>query len=75
VSPAAASAGLCAVCRHARVVGSRRGSRFWLCSRSRTDPQFPRYPALPVLRCAGHEAGPPLAGPAHGGEPVPAVEP
>ena len=54
--------GLCAACRYARVIGSRRGSRFWLCERSRIDPRFPRYPQLPVLRCAGYERGDPDAG-------------
>ncbi len=51
----AAPEGLCATCRHAREVENSRGSRFLLCERSRTDPRFPRYPPLPVLRCAGHE--------------------
>lgn len=46
--------GLCASCRHSREIPGAR-SRFWLCERSRTDPRFPRYPRLPVLRCAGHE--------------------
>lgn len=49
--------GLCASCRHTRVVESRAGSRFYLCQRSRTDPAFPRYPRLPVLRCRGYEPG------------------
>ena len=49
-------AGLCAGCRHSRVVTSKRGSGFRLCERSRTDPRFPRYPVLPVLRCDGFEA-------------------
>jgi len=31
-------------------------SVFWLCGRSRTEPEFPRYPRLPVLECAGFEA-------------------
>jgi hypothetical protein len=53
--------GLCAVCRHARVIENRRGSRFWLCALGRTDPRFPRYPQLPVLRCAGHQGGTPAA--------------
>lgn len=48
--------GLCGRCRHARTVRSRRGSRFWLCARSRSDPRFPRYPTLPVLSCAGFQA-------------------
>jgi hypothetical protein len=55
------SAGLCAVCRHARTVENRRGSRFWLCAMSRTDPRFPRYPPLPVLRCAGYSVGTPAS--------------
>jgi hypothetical protein len=49
--------GLCATCRHARVVEGAH-SRFWLCERSRTDPRFPRYPRLPVLACPGHEPPP-----------------
>jgi hypothetical protein len=51
-------AGLCATCRHSRVVTSGRGSVFRLCERSRTDPRFPRYPRLPVVRCDGYEQGP-----------------
>lgn len=47
--------GLCAVCRHHRVVQTRTGSRFYLCQRSQSDPDFPRYPRLPVLRCRGFE--------------------
>lgn len=47
--------GLCATCRCARVVETRTGSRFYLCRRSATDPRFPRYPRLPVLRCAGYD--------------------
>jgi len=54
--PRVPDAGLCNSCRHQRVVGTTRGSRFSLCERSREDPAYPRYPRLPVLRCAGHEA-------------------
>jgi hypothetical protein len=50
-------AGLCARCRHARAVETRRGSRFVLCDLSRTDPRFVRYPALPIVACAGFEPG------------------
>jgi hypothetical protein len=46
---------LCDSCRHQRVVANTRGSRFSLCLRSRTDPDYPRYPRLPVLECAGYE--------------------
>jgi hypothetical protein len=51
-------AGLCGTCRHSRVVATRRGSTFRLCERSATDPRYPRYPALPVLLCAGFEPPP-----------------
>ncbi len=50
--------GLCAACRYARILETRRGARFWLCQRSRTDPSYPRYPSLPVLACAGFEFQP-----------------
>ena len=49
--------GLCAVCIHARRVVSAKGSEFWLCAKSETDPRFPKYPRLPVLSCAGYERG------------------
>jgi hypothetical protein len=52
-------AGLCSVCRHRRVTGNRRGSRFYLCELSKSDARFPRYPALPVVRCAGFERADP----------------
>ncbi len=48
-------AGLCATCRHVRVVENRRGSRFYLCRRSELDPSFVRYPRLPVAQCRGYE--------------------
>lgn len=54
--------GLCASCVHHRSVVSDRGSHFHLCERSRTDPAYPRYPMLPVLRCAGHEPVEPAGG-------------
>lgn len=46
--------GLCGSCRHARVVENRKGSRFRLCLKSKTDPNFPRYPNLPVVACPGY---------------------
>jgi hypothetical protein len=46
--------GLCAECRHADVVRSAR-STFYRCRRSFTDARFPKYPALPVVECAGFE--------------------
>jgi hypothetical protein len=47
--------GLCATCAHGRRVTSTRGSVFLLCERSQSDPRYPKYPALPVLRCDGYE--------------------
>lgn len=48
-------AGLCAACVHVRLVRSGRGSAFYLCRRSESDPRFARYPRLPVVQCAGFE--------------------
>jgi hypothetical protein len=48
-------AGLCATCIHMRRIVSDRGSVFYLCELSKTDPTFPKYPRLPVLECAGFE--------------------
>jgi len=48
------SVGLCARCRYSRNVQGRR-SLFWFCERSRTDPQFVKYPRLPVVECPGFE--------------------
>lgn len=50
-------AGLCATCARARVVGNRRGSRFWMCTRSADDSRYPRYPRIPVVRCPGYDPG------------------
>lgn len=47
--------GLCGGCVNARRVESRRGSVFLLCELSKKDPRFPKYPALPVVRCPGYE--------------------
>ncbi len=47
--------GLCDSCVHQRVVRNTRGSSFSLCERSRTDPDYPKYPRVPVLSCPGHE--------------------
>jgi hypothetical protein len=47
--------GLCASCRHARIITSARGSQFVLCEKSKTDARFARYPALPIVECLGYE--------------------
>ena len=45
--------GLCAICVHLELVGSKR-SVFVRCGLSDEDDRFLRYPPLPVLRCSGH---------------------
>ena len=49
-------AGLCATCQHQQIVRNTRGSTFSLCRRSKTEPEYPRYPRLPVAACRGWEA-------------------
>lgn len=51
------SPGLCGSCMNARIIESRRGSRFYMCELSRVDPAFPKYPPLPVVRCSGYAPG------------------
>ena len=51
-------AGLCADCRHARVIRNDRGSVFYQCGKHFEDPTFPKYPRLPVLECRGYERKP-----------------
>ena len=48
--------GLCFCCRHMRVVRTGRGSAFYLCQHSAVDPSYPKYPRLPVIRCAAYRA-------------------
>ena len=49
------NAGLCDTCVHQRIVRNTRGSTFSLCERSKTEPEYPRYPRLPVTACHGYE--------------------
>lgn len=46
--------GLCGSCVNARIIESKRGSRFYMCELSRVDPAFPKYPPLPVIACSGY---------------------
>ncbi len=50
----ALGAGLCADCTHAAFIESDRGSVFLQCQLSFTDPDFAKYPRLPVLVCKGY---------------------
>jgi hypothetical protein len=46
--------GLCSNCRYARTITSDRGSIFIMCQFSVVDPEFPKYPRLPVLSCTAY---------------------
>ncbi|MCA9632433.1 MAG: hypothetical protein KC766_32495 [Myxococcales bacterium] len=46
--------GLCVSCEHARSIRSARGSTFWLCEASKSDPRLRKYPQLPVRQCVGY---------------------
>jgi len=50
--------GLCAACRRVKKIRSDRGSVFYYCRQSETDPAYPKYPRLPVLACPGYEPAP-----------------
>ena len=50
-----ATVGLCAKCRHVQRVRSDKGSIFYLCTLSATDPRFAKYPTLPIRSCPGFE--------------------
>jgi hypothetical protein len=49
------NAGLCDSCRHQRIVRNTRGSEFSMCERSKTQPEYPKYPRVPVRKCGGYE--------------------
>jgi hypothetical protein len=53
--PERESVGLCFHCQYMLLVRSDRGSVFYQCQLSATDPRYPKYPRLPVLRCPGYE--------------------
>jgi hypothetical protein len=53
-----ARVGLCLDCTHARKIDSARGSCFYLCALSESDPAFPKYPRLPVIQCSGYRRVP-----------------
>jgi hypothetical protein len=47
--------GLCTSCLHKRQLGNNRGSVFYMCERGLLDPDWAKYPRLPVFRCTGYE--------------------
>jgi hypothetical protein len=47
--------GLCRDCRYSHRIESDRGSIFFRCELSLQNPQFPKYPRLPVRECSGYQ--------------------
>jgi hypothetical protein len=43
--------GLCDRCAHQKLIKSGRGSVFSMCTLGLTDPDWPKYPRMPVERC------------------------
>jgi len=58
--PAAYSASQCSNCVHKKEIRNQRGSRFWLCLKSREVPAWPKYPRQPVKQCRYVEEENPL---------------
>lgn len=46
---------LCATCTWIREIVTPKASRFLLCQLSQTNPAYPKYPAQPVVQCAGYQ--------------------
>ena len=57
--------GLCSDCQHCRIVKTER-SAFYMCRLALTNPEYRKYPPLPVLRCTGY--APPAPGAAAGAD-------
>jgi hypothetical protein len=49
------SFGLCDHCVHQRLVTSGRGARFSMCEHGLRDPDWPKYPQMPVMACPRFE--------------------
>src|ERR1700751_688921 len=50
----AMSRSLCETCSLVREIVTPKASRFLLCKLSQTDPDYPKYPPQPVVRCDGY---------------------
>jgi hypothetical protein len=47
--------GLCDQCAHQKLVKSGRGSLFSMCTLGLKDPNWPKYPPIPVSACPRFE--------------------
>ena len=54
--------GLCDACAHQKLIRSGRGSTFSMCTIGLRDPDLPKYPRMPVLRCPRYEPRAPEGG-------------
>jgi hypothetical protein len=43
--------GLCDTCAHQKLIENTRGSAFSMCRLGLNDPDWPKYPRMPVLEC------------------------
>lgn len=43
--------GLCDTCEHQKLIKSGRGSVFSMCQLGLRDPDWPKYPRMPVAQC------------------------
>ena len=49
-------AGICGECIHAKIVTSSKGGIFYYCLLSERNPEFVKYPRLPVYQCPGFQS-------------------
>ena len=57
-------AGICATCRHQKLIRNTRGSTFSMCERAKDEPErYPKYPRIPVAACPGYEPTRPASSP------------
>jgi hypothetical protein len=47
--------GLCDRCAHQTLIANTRGSTFSRCDLGLKDPDWPKYPRMPVLQCPRYE--------------------
>jgi hypothetical protein len=45
---------MCETCAIMREIITPKGTRYLLCQLSKIDPEYPKYPPQPVVRCDGY---------------------
>jgi hypothetical protein len=46
---------VCETCAWMREITTPKGTRFLLCQLSQSNPNYPKYPPQPVVRCDGYQ--------------------